>query len=295
MSDRHAFLAAIAADPESDTPRLVFADWLEERGESRRAEFIRVQCELALLEPGSEKRRELQRRADAIFDPAWPAPPGVAAWGWHRGFAWNWRVSDGAFLDAIASPGWEPSFDVGLEPRDGGRIEVAERLALNPRLGLVGTLALGDSAGAGYAGVLLSSPHWRMLHTVWLGRTVFGAAVRALCDSPAPFRLTGLSAGVGNYDPPGDPAPFCAALHLVATAARFAELRSLWLGLAVPFDEVAAILLASPTLPRSLRLTVAVDSWPLTFEPAGALGARFDFHPIYQPPPGGPRHDSPLR
>ncbi len=47
MSDREAFVAAVAASPEDDLPRLVFADWLDENGDPERAEFIRVQCELA--------------------------------------------------------------------------------------------------------------------------------------------------------------------------------------------------------------------------------------------------------
>ena len=43
-------LADILADPADDTPRLVLADWLEEFGDEKdrtRAEFVRVQCELA--------------------------------------------------------------------------------------------------------------------------------------------------------------------------------------------------------------------------------------------------------
>ena len=47
MTDHAAFIAAIKAAPDDDAPRLIFADWLDERGESERAEFIRVQCELA--------------------------------------------------------------------------------------------------------------------------------------------------------------------------------------------------------------------------------------------------------
>ena len=39
------FLAAICAHLDDDTPRLVFADWLQENGDEVRAEFIRVQCE----------------------------------------------------------------------------------------------------------------------------------------------------------------------------------------------------------------------------------------------------------
>jgi uncharacterized protein (TIGR02996 family) len=33
MTDRDALIAAIAADPADDLPRLVFADWLEEHGD----------------------------------------------------------------------------------------------------------------------------------------------------------------------------------------------------------------------------------------------------------------------
>jgi uncharacterized protein (TIGR02996 family) len=36
-----AFIAAIRANPADDTPRLVAADWLNERGKSERAELIR--------------------------------------------------------------------------------------------------------------------------------------------------------------------------------------------------------------------------------------------------------------
>ena len=46
-SIRAEFLRDICEHPEDDTPRLIFADWLEDHGEPERAEFIRVQCELA--------------------------------------------------------------------------------------------------------------------------------------------------------------------------------------------------------------------------------------------------------
>lgn len=49
MTDGEALLAAIIASPDDDTPRLVYADWLEENNQSKRAEFIRVQVELAAL------------------------------------------------------------------------------------------------------------------------------------------------------------------------------------------------------------------------------------------------------
>ncbi len=43
VSDHDALLAAILAAPQDDLPRLVMADWHEERGEWERAEFIRYQ------------------------------------------------------------------------------------------------------------------------------------------------------------------------------------------------------------------------------------------------------------
>jgi uncharacterized protein (TIGR02996 family) len=51
VTDEAAFLAAIIERPDDDVPRLVFADWLDEHGQPERAEFVRVQVELAAL-PG---------------------------------------------------------------------------------------------------------------------------------------------------------------------------------------------------------------------------------------------------
>lgn len=46
--ERLPFLRTIAADRLSDGPRLVYADWLEERGECEAARFIRLQVEQSL-------------------------------------------------------------------------------------------------------------------------------------------------------------------------------------------------------------------------------------------------------
>ena len=45
LSQHEAFLRAIFDAPDDDTPRLVYADFLEENGETEWAEFIRVSCE----------------------------------------------------------------------------------------------------------------------------------------------------------------------------------------------------------------------------------------------------------
>lgn len=45
MTERDAFIQAICQDPQNDTIRLIFADWLDERGDPL-GEFIRVQIRL---------------------------------------------------------------------------------------------------------------------------------------------------------------------------------------------------------------------------------------------------------
>jgi uncharacterized protein (TIGR02996 family) len=50
MTHDEAFLQAILDVPDDDSPRLVYADWLEEQGQMDKAEFIRVQCELPSLD-----------------------------------------------------------------------------------------------------------------------------------------------------------------------------------------------------------------------------------------------------
>jgi uncharacterized protein (TIGR02996 family) len=48
VTQEEAFLQEIIAHPDDDTPRLIYADWLDETGDpaqAARAEFIRLQCE----------------------------------------------------------------------------------------------------------------------------------------------------------------------------------------------------------------------------------------------------------
>lgn len=59
LLEREAFLRAIFADPDNDMPRLVFADYLDERGESDWAELIRLQCELYPIRKKSEKSNDM--------------------------------------------------------------------------------------------------------------------------------------------------------------------------------------------------------------------------------------------
>jgi uncharacterized protein (TIGR02996 family) len=73
MSEEAAFLASIQASPADNTPRLVYADWLEERGDPR-GEFLRIEC--ALVAPSTDEERVTQLRARYLTlwlstDPEW--------------------------------------------------------------------------------------------------------------------------------------------------------------------------------------------------------------------------------
>jgi uncharacterized protein (TIGR02996 family) len=90
MSDHDAFLRGILENPDDDSPRLVYADWLEERADPR-AEFIRVQCELAKLPPDDPKWDALEQREWDLLrshEAEWTKDIKsiVSNWQFHRGF-----------------------------------------------------------------------------------------------------------------------------------------------------------------------------------------------------------------
>lgn len=145
MTDRQSFIEAIKADPEDDAPRLIYADWLDGVGDMtpreflnpERAEFIRVQCELARIqrelrsdeqcdnaecdcqEMGELRRRERELwRAGTRFDFKFGGN-----FAWSRGFldsiacsAADWLTQGDAILREhpvqtvrlATCPAWEP-------------------------------------------------------------------------------------------------------------------------------------------------------------------------------------------
>src|SRR5262245_31093810 len=61
-----AFLRALEQDPDDETTRLIFADWLEERGDPL-AELIRIQAELGKLLDDDERRWHLELRRSILW------------------------------------------------------------------------------------------------------------------------------------------------------------------------------------------------------------------------------------
>jgi uncharacterized protein (TIGR02996 family) len=74
MTERAAFLRAIAEQPADRTARLVFADFLTETADASdtaRAEFIRAQVERDTVHPNSNRAAELESRAENLFGTHW--------------------------------------------------------------------------------------------------------------------------------------------------------------------------------------------------------------------------------
>jgi uncharacterized protein (TIGR02996 family) len=83
VTTRDAFLATIRANPDDDLPRLVYADWLDEQGESGRAAEIRHQ----IANPHSQLC-SIFERADGTH----------GGWSHVRGFATSF---DGTFAEWV--------------------------------------------------------------------------------------------------------------------------------------------------------------------------------------------------
>src|SRR5262249_31364018 len=61
-AERDALLDAVFAHPDDDTPRLIYADWLDEHGEGVHAEFIRRQVELVRVNGGPPGQAGVKKR-----------------------------------------------------------------------------------------------------------------------------------------------------------------------------------------------------------------------------------------
>lgn len=98
MSDEPALLAAIRAHPDEDTPRLIYADWLDENGQPERAEFIRLQCAPEPTEQQSDRLYDLCERGLGRWLTGLPQFTG-AHWEFRRGFPEHLEVHIGPLLD----------------------------------------------------------------------------------------------------------------------------------------------------------------------------------------------------
>jgi uncharacterized protein (TIGR02996 family) len=180
MSDHAALLAAICEHPGEDTPRLAFADYLDEHAATAAdrewAQFIRddvgatarPECDPARLrwERVEKPRREAEPWVRASLPPELRTPPGSDG-PLRRGFPWSLRLTPTQFLAA------------------------AERFLPQVPAGVL-VFAGPDRAW----GALAKSPHLARLSGLHVRQAALGPdAVRQLAESPHALAIEWLSAG----------------------------------------------------------------------------------------------------
>jgi uncharacterized protein (TIGR02996 family) len=180
MNEADGFLADICARPDDDTPRLVYADWLEDNGQPERAELIRVQCELAREPEEPARYRELLTRQHELLSThasTWLGP--LAEWRRRstRPFFDRWKFRRGMLWGACRTAQFLVKQTQAM---------VAEWF---PRAGLV---ELSLQGKAKRISDLPACPLLARLHSLEICEaSVQPEAIRALVTSP---NLTGLSA-----------------------------------------------------------------------------------------------------
>ncbi len=186
-TEAEAFLQRILADPDDDAPRLVYADWLDDRGDPR-GEFIRVQVALAHLPDDSPRRPPLaaaERELLDAFRDEWAAPFRGLASGleFRRGFVDEVKVAARPFLanaaDLFAAG---PVRHVHLLDV-GGHLPAIVRTPLLARLSALTVYA--QHAGEPLARLVAGCPHLAGLRALHVGRNRLGdEGVMALAASP---------------------------------------------------------------------------------------------------------------
>jgi uncharacterized protein (TIGR02996 family) len=199
-----AFLRAIAEEGEDNTSRLVFADWLEEQGEGPRAEFIRVQCELASPQLAENRRHELRVRERELLNAhrqewcqAFVLP--IEDVGFERGLIARMRLSrweDGKLLDPANMPRFATLTELDLsrlQLGDNG-LEAFAGTAQFPALRKL-ILSEGNGLTDDGATALASAKGMPRLDTIYLFDNLISAGTRAILEGSTHFCLTNLDLG----------------------------------------------------------------------------------------------------
>jgi uncharacterized protein (TIGR02996 family) len=188
-----SFLAAICAAPDDDTPRLAFADYLEESGRGVRAAFVRDQIALAKLDEADPRYPELlarTRRGGVLTDESHrpECEQNLEAATFRRGFVAGLRTHPRSLPDALAQL---PLEQLCLTRPGADEFGVGKAVAARPELARVRTLAfeygweMGDIADA------LAGPHLAGLRNLRIDQPHYDSA-DALRAAVAGFNLPAL-------------------------------------------------------------------------------------------------------
>jgi uncharacterized protein (TIGR02996 family) len=241
-TETEGFLARVREVPDDDGPRLIFADWLDEQGDSR-GQFIRVQVALAKLPDLDRRRPELLRAQHdllARFGEVWAAPFRGLATGpvFHRGFVEEVKVAARQFL------GHGPALFAADPVRHLHLLDLGGHLGpvFSPLLArLTGLTVFAQHLGDPLARAVAECPHLAGLRALRLGRNRIGdAGAERLTGSPHLAALQDLDLAENEL---GEP-----AARALADCPRLAGLRRLELGRNTVGPAGAGAIAGSPHL-----------------------------------------------
>jgi uncharacterized protein (TIGR02996 family) len=183
-SDELALLWSVCGSPDDDTPRLVYADWLEEHARPERAEFIRCQCWRARPRGSPEERTGWLRRSIALF----------RAHG-QQFLADDWPESNQQLLGPTFDRGFVAELALHRCGLDDDQLR--QLTATRPLLALVRTLGLClNQIGDDGLRAIASCPRLGRLVTLDISGNPFtDAGVEALAASPHLVSLAELHVG----------------------------------------------------------------------------------------------------
>jgi uncharacterized protein (TIGR02996 family) len=283
------FVSATLESPEDDTPRLIYADWLEERGDPR-GEFIRLQCARSALPEWDRQAQVLLRQEWVLLErhgAAWRAElPRLAGINWEvfdRGFVASLGADSFEALYRQANKIWQaaPVTHVWVSGKS-RKIRLDKRQALPPLRSLrvtppaFSSVDLGQFADApllsslrrldltgcypvraGWA-TLFQSPHLNKLSALVLANNAIGYHdLRALAASPSLKALTELNLHGQMGSPYEDDHNIGrAGVRILAQAPSFSGLTALDLGGNAVNNQAVRDLLSARNLSHLRSLTL---------------------------------------
>jgi uncharacterized protein (TIGR02996 family) len=201
-----AFLAAICAQPDEDTPRLAFADWLDEHDRPVRAQFIRDQIALARMDEADPRYPALLARAlrcGVLTDPAHllKSERGLPDVMFRRGFVAGWQTRPAWFLGSDpAQLELVPFEQLRLNRPENDSRNDGHALAQRREFAKVRTLAFDPGWSVHDLEPLLTNcPHLANLRALNVGDTGEEEEVRSLLPRLVLPNLDSLAVDLGSF------------------------------------------------------------------------------------------------
>ena len=205
MPESADLLAAVAAAPADDQPRLIYADWLDDRGEPDHATFVRDQIRLAQVpswDPLAVRARHQRKETLGIGRPFYGTLPELPLFlKWHPEKAFRRGFGTGVVVNQLSGLIEAGPHLFDLAPVDelwlgAASLDEWRSVARSPWLKNIRKVHLHFSQGLHEPiRCLAESPYSGNIDEIWfdtLATPAAGAVIEILAASPLARQLTGL-------------------------------------------------------------------------------------------------------